>query len=237
MTDVTTTQEHALANVDDLAAWGEEPQVDSKDIVLPRVYLMQAISQLVEEEKAKSGQFVNSLTEELLGDSEVPFVFTPFKIEKLWFVYKVVGGQNEFVTIEPVTAANINRPQSELVDGEEMNYQYALRAYVLVEGDDLPMVVTFKSTSLRAGKQLFTEMFVKNKMAGKNPASRQMELTSRKEKNDKGTYYVMSLKAGEDSDVETQKNALMWVKTLSQQTYSLAGEEEGSAKATETQDY
>ena len=226
----------AMAEVNDLASWGDDTQVESKDIILPRLYMMQALSQLVSDDKAKVGDLVNSVTEEKLGDYETPVKFVPFKVEKLWFNYLATGDKPEFESIEPVTAANINRPNETTVDGVKRTHQYALRAYTLVEGEQLPLVITFKSTSLRAGKQLMTEMFVKNKMAGKNPAARYMELISKKEKNDKGTFCVFSLKAGDASPSEMQSTALQWVRTLASTEYAVAGSEEPQTKP-ETANY
>ncbi len=131
----------------------------------------------------------------------------------------------ELIAIEPVTPQNASRDREGMHEGKACLFQYALRFYVLVENEELPAVVTFKSTSLRAGKQLLTEAYIKNLKAGKNPASRYVALSSSKEKNDKGVYYVFNVKPMEDTPVEMQKEALQWVQTLKKESPKIAGDE------------
>lgn len=223
----TTTGTEVSTDVNDLGEWGLEDQViDSKDVVLPRLWLMQALSEAVaEKEIANSGDIINSVTEEVLAEAGDSINVVPIKFEKLWFVMEKSDDKGKMLAVEPVTPANAARGKEGSHEGVPCTYIYALRFYVLVEGEALPAVVTFKSTGLRAGKQLLTESWVKNIKAGKNPASRYMALSAEKQKNDKGVYYVFNVRSGEDTAVDTQQEALQWVKTLKQNAPKIAGEE------------
>lgn len=223
--DVTVVESNEVMVAPDLGEWGDEG-VSSKDIVLPRLWLMQALSQYVEEGKAQAGDMVNSLTGDVIAKSGSAVQFVPFKHEKFWFSYSLASGKPELIGVEPVTSTNVNRVTEQELNGVKIQHQYAIRVYGLVEGEALPVAVTFKSTSLRAGKQLLTEIYVKNKMAGKSPAARYMELGAKKEKNDKGVFYVFTCKSGGDVPVALQQDALNWYKTLDNSSFQVAGEEE-----------
>jgi len=57
-------------------------------------------------------------------------------------------------------------------------------------GTELPYVVTFKRTSLKAGKKLAMQMFVRNFQAGKVPAAIVHDLSGKSVQNDDGEYVV-----------------------------------------------
>jgi len=237
----TAGSEVSVADVTDMSEWGvEELGIDSKDVVLPRIWLMQALSKLVaEDEVANAGDIVNSVTEEVLAPAGEHLKVTPVKFEKLWFIMEKSEDKPKLLGIESVTPQNASRDREGMYDGVACAFQYALRFYLLIEGEDLPAVVTFKATSLRAGKQLLTEAYIKNAKAGKNPASRYMALSASKQKNDKGVFYVFNVKAMEETPIAVQQEALGWVKTLKQDAPKIAGDEsEAIARPTaETEAY
>jgi hypothetical protein len=239
MNDVTVTSSTEVANVEDLSQWGLEEQViDSKDVILPRVWLMQALSKLVaEDEVASAGDIVNSVSEEIIAPSGEWLKVVPVKFEKLWFVMSKTEDKPDLLAIEPVTPLNASREREGTYEGQPCSFNYALRFYLLLEGEDLPAVVTFKSTSLRAGKQLLTEAYVKNIKAGKNPASRYLALSSQKQKNDKGVYYVFAVKAMEETPIDVQREALQWVNTLKKEVPKIAGDEAEPTAQAETESY
>jgi len=240
MNDMTTVESTELStDVNDLSQWGlEENHIDSKDVVLPRLWLMQGLSKLVaEDEKANAGDIVNSLSEEVLAPVGEWLKIVPVKFEKLWFIMEKSDEKPELLAIEQVTPKNASREREGMFEGKACSFQYALRFYVLVENEELPAVVTFKATSLRAGKQLLTEAYVKNLKAGKNPASRYIALSSAKQKNDKGVFHVFTVKGMEETSPEIQKEALTWVKTLKNDEPKIAGGETEPRSRTETENY
>lgn len=176
---------------------------------------MQGLSDLVSEGKARMGDFVDSLSNEVIGSIEKPVEIVPFHMEKIYIISKREKGASryEFDRIETVT--NQNYPFENELDGIQYKYEYCLQFYCLrPEDTSLPYVVSFKSTSLKTGKVLSTQMFVRNRAAGLVPPAFHMELGGRKEKNDQGTYVVMEVKQGQKTDSDLIAQCLDWMKII-----------------------
>lgn len=198
----------------ELDAWGEN-EMTSQDMVIPKILCMQGLSDLVSDGKAKMGDFVDSLSNEVIGSIDEPVKIVPFHMEKIYIISKREKGASryEFDRIEPVT--NQNYPFEDEVDGLQYKYEYCLQFYCLrPEETTLPYVVSFKSTSLKTGKVLSTQMFVRNRAAGLVPPAYTMLLTGRKEKNDLGTYIVMEVKQDERTSNELISECLKWMKVI-----------------------
>jgi len=97
-TQVATTNSALLASADQLPEWlkkgdarGNE-QVDSNDIMLPRIGIIQAISPQLKKNDpkyiagAEQGRLYNTLTDELYGDEGILFV--PVLFRKEWIAFK-----------------------------------------------------------------------------------------------------------------------------------------------------
>ena len=209
----------------DLGAWGDE-EISSSDLVVPRLWLMQALSELVaEKEVCSAGEIVDSLTEEVVGGIDNPVGVVPFKVDKLYYIMKDGGDRPELEAIVPWTKANDSLPREFTADGVNYFRQKVYKFYVVREGEVLPFTIIFKSMGLHAGKQLFTEAYIKNKMAGKSPAAFVMNLGCQKQKNDKGVFYSWTISRGEAASAALQGQALQWRKTLETTVTKEHGEE------------
>ena len=214
--EVVKKEESALvAGSMDMGAWGT-PEISSKDIIIPKILCMQGLSVLVADEKAKMGDLVDSMTQEVIGNcTSKPVQFIPFHMEKIIIISKLVDKDYEFDHIENVTAENENRPYEEVIGPDTFKNEFAMNFYVLRPEDmSLPYIISFKGMSRKAGKILATQMFVRNAAAGKIPPAFVMELAGVKTKNDKGTFYVLESKAVRDSSAEEIASAFTWYKTV-----------------------
>src|SRR6185369_11032375 len=79
---------NALANPSDVSAWGKR-EIRSSSIVIPQILKMELMSDLVAEGKAKFGDFVDSLSGEVLGNIEKPLVIIPIEVQEVWVVYEM----------------------------------------------------------------------------------------------------------------------------------------------------
>jgi hypothetical protein len=196
--------------------WGQS-EISSKDIVIPKILAMQGLSELVSEGKAKLGDFVDSISGEVLGSIEKPVEFVPFHMEKVWIISVKKKGESkfEFDRYEPVTPQNMDYPFEAQVGDDMVKYEYTLQFYVLLPHDtSMPYVLSFKSTSLRSGKVLSTQMYVRNRAAGLTPPSYTMLLGGKKEKNDKGTFIVMDTRVKGRTPAELETECLNWYKVI-----------------------
>jgi hypothetical protein len=216
-TEVVETKGKELATAS-MADWGM-PQVSSKDIIIPKILCMQGLSELVVDEKAKMGDFVDSMTSDILGNyTKKPIQFIPFHLEKIWIISKKTAGSGDysFDSVVPVTAENEGLRYNEVLNGVEYKREYTMNFYVLrPEDTSLPYIISFKGMSSKSGRILATQMYVRNAAAGLVPPAMIMELSGTKDKNDKGTFIVLNTKPVGESSPEQIAKAFEWYKTVS----------------------
>lgn len=206
-------QETAVAVAADAFGSGD---LSSEDIVIPKILVMQGLSKLVTDGAAKFGDFVENMSSEVIGHiTDKPLEFIPFHRERLWIVSKKKGSRFEFDHIEPCNSINENKKWYDTDGKDEIKNEKAFNYYCILPSDpSIPYVIQFKSTSLKSGKELATQMYVKNKADGLLPPSKKMELWGDKVSNDKGTFAVLKWRlVGETSDDEIQ-NCLQWYNTI-----------------------
>lgn len=193
--DELTTRTLALkADAQERAQALQELGVDSKDIVIPSIQVMQNTSALVGEEKAKLGEIVNMATEEILGGGDTKVQLLPLKIFKTLRIY-VVNPGFKFLREEPLTALNEKLPpEGTEPDGTPVKRYQTINAFVLLKtdlakGEGFPSLIRFKSTGMNAGRGLATHLY-KLVYFKKRPYAQFVELSTRKEKKDTNTYAV-----------------------------------------------
>lgn len=260
MKEVAVKEQGAVAlsefTVSEVDAVFGDMHVDASDIVIPKLLLMQQSSQYVAAEKAKLGDFVNSLSGDKLGSIVEPIEIIPFFHKKSWDIVNK-DDNNSYIRNEPFTPENADLPWEDKEDGMNIKRIKRLDFFCMVPkqlaaGSLLPMVVSFKSTSYKTGAIILTEWSetkAKNDMlkkAGrlnelKLPFSKSFILSGIKLTNDKKqTYCAASVVAGIEVPADTQRLCLDWIKTLRTNANVVvdeSGEKEVTTTATETGDF
>ena len=232
-----------------LESWGTT-EVSTKDIIIPRILLMQPMSEKVTAGEAAFGEFRESLNNEKLGGFEQPITVVPFHLQKVFVEYDNSDPEDKkFIRTVPITAQNEDLPFEEdgedrdgnpvpLVRDRRMNF-YVLLPHEIDQGGAIPYILSFRRTSLVAGKKLATQMFAKNPMAGKSPASVTMLITAGKQSQDKKTWAVMDVKPMGPTQANYVEEAFKWLKIVRagqakvhEESYS----EEASTVKTEAKD-
>ena len=179
-----------------LAAWGKK-EILSTSIVIPRIQKMEFQSEKVKEQKAKFGEFRDSLTDSIYGDLEHPFSIIPIFTEEKWAVYDLVKvrGKVEAVFKEmiPVTADNQNLPfETETVKNSRILDVYCLIPDELeISAKPLPKILSFRGGSGgKAGKKLFTQMFIVNESKGLPPPATVIEISGKSKSGPNDSTYV-----------------------------------------------
>ena len=202
-----------------MADWGA-PQITARDVAIPKILAMQAMSKPVTDGEAKFGEFRDSLNGVVVGDINNPIEFIPFFMEKVFVVMAEEKGTFRFRKQVPITAANEDHAYEAV--GEDgapekwfrtQNF-YCLSPKEIKDGTAIPFMISFRSSSARAGQKIGTQMFMKNPKAGKSPAGAVMELSGAKTSNDKGTFIVMDARWKRDSTRPEVAEAFEWVKTI-----------------------
>lgn len=153
---------------------GEHDDIQARDLICPKVLLVQSQSKAFVDRKAEMGDYMDSLTEEVLIPAGEAVEFIVLKSWRTWTVFENTGkGQPKYVATEDFTVRP-DRPQEESVQGalrqnfETHNY-YVILPHQLKEDSDgvLPYALSFRSTGLMASKTIKT-VAMKAKMKGTN---------------------------------------------------------------------
>lgn len=184
--------------------WGNDEQILAGERLIPKIHLMQGQSLLVADGKAKMGDIVNLVTGEVLGDFNTPVEIIPIKkMPSTWVVYDRVmdeNGQSErkFKEIVDVTPQNVNWEWSVLdTKGVAVrDNDYCINFLVLAAKDTrLPFVISFKRTSVKAGKKLVNH-FDSCKIDKVAPATKAVKIQSKKMMKGNKPYFVFDLDSG-----------------------------------------
>lgn len=242
--EVTTkAKQEVSTNVNEMFNEMDYGTVESKDLLVPKILLMQGSSEKVKDEGThKAGDIIKSTDGTVYGSARAadakPLKFIPLFMYKTWVTHEILGpNKKEYVETTPVTPMNTNRKWEEEVEVDGVRRQYRhtknINFYVLLEQDfgnvlAVPHVLTYRSTSSKAA-QLIEDWFFKCMTAQKArieyddngqlmlPFAKIFELGGKLEKNDDNSWYVLTTKeAGKlDKESEVLGQAYSWFKLVS----------------------
>lgn len=217
--EVVNKEANELAEIS-LDAFGGSEMVDAQDLVMPKLRILQGLSDLVTSGEARFGDIYDAGSGKVVGNmKDVKLDIIPFYMEKLWIVskYDASSDKYKFVRFDPVNSTNIHREWEEVINGEKFKNDFNYRFYAMIPAlGSMPYIIDMKGKSRRVGKQLVTMMYVTNKAEGKIPPYFTIELGGISEKNDKGTYSVFTVRrmTEKPAPVATIKEALGWYKSI-----------------------
>lgn len=208
-----------------------EEEILSQNIIIPRLLLMQGLSDFVAEGKAIMGEMVRSTTVEKLGGPDKPVEFIPLTFTNTWVISEKVGQKYEYRGQEPLTAANQDLPWEFEKNGGQWKRTKSLNLYALLPSDIeaekaelakaeegemadpdkalMPVMIAFRSTSFSAGKTISTH-FAKAKKFNAPGYVSTLRLKCRKEKNDQGVFYVFEVETAGKTPKEAYSSCEYW---------------------------
>lgn len=247
--------ETALAPIDPAltGSWSKSYGVDPSDVLIPRVLLMQPISDLVTRGDRRPGDLVRSTTGELLAAAKAPVEIIPLFIQKVWVLLEKVDNKYEFRGTEPFTAQNAQNPWDfeapsrrgkgtvpwrrdaandlyALIPADIARFEQALAKQEKTgELPDpatalLPVVVRFSRTSFRTGKDVATH-FAQADSFHQAPAATTLSLVSEFEEGDKGNYFVFKMGARRKTAQAELVAAKAWFHRVTNNAYKIDEEE------------
>lgn len=217
--NVTEAQPKAVATV----TQDDEDTADMEDLIIPRAKLMQALSPEVGDGAAKAGDIINNLTQEIL-----PETFIPLFHRKHWICFNPRNSKDPNFNPAYEPGALIYRTDNPM--DEQLNQIRDLgvsdkqfgpngerpRATVFhsfmsyFPGVDMPIIVSFCNTSLKAGKQLLSLMQFMPGSTLSKPYTWSYKLTSQSKETDGNKYYVLHVAKGAKVQGQDLEIARQW---------------------------
>lgn len=229
--EVAQTQPSEVA-ISNFGAFGAE-NIIASDLRVPKILLMQAMSDLVSERKAIAGDFVESFEGRKLGDDRTPVQIIPFYVTNTWTVKKEVNGKMEFDKVEDRGGQDIKR-EYEIVgqDGIKRTNHRTLNIFCLLKGGNLsvPYMLSLQNSSFKAGAQPFLNKVQLLRTENKAPANVVFQLGVAQEENEKGRWFAVTVGACKDAngkDIATSNEELAAAYT---QYKAISGAIESGAK-------
>lgn len=169
--------------------------VEKDDIKMPRLSILQGLSEVVIEGNAKMGQIGNSLTKEVYGDSVDIIPLFMFKTRAQFDIERglvMMSRDNETVTMAiDEFAEHLNRPVNE-VPGSEWNGDqpptfsvvYNFPVLLVDKLNQFPVSLSLMRTATKVAKEFLSMA----RFSGEDMFARVYTLKSEIVKGDKGTY-------------------------------------------------
>jgi len=182
--------------------------ITANDIIVPKILLMQAISEMVKQRKAFAGEFVHSI-DELKIEGPIEFIVVGYFKEILQYE------NNKYVKKEAWThLKELNMIREETIQGVKVNKTVSHNYSVVLTKDieemtPFPLVITFKKTSVKAGKKLGTSLLMLEEF-GQPPQAKTFKLVAKEESGDNGTYFVYDVLPGRKSTEIELKASVRW---------------------------
>lgn len=226
-----------LAVSTDADVWGNVV-VESKDFIMPRILLQQAMSEAVKERVANDGDYLNTLTSSVCSNKDGEINILPFLCKQSYTVEKWNGSKFVYDHVDPYVEG-VERKWEENINGIRYKVIHCYNFFCLLEEGGLPAIVPFKSTSHKTGQRLFNLMYVSNRQQtpafpkGKTPAHNWITLGRKQDSNKDGDkYYVSEIELGRESTQEELKECLPWIKVINSANYKEADEKAPSQTTT-----
>ena len=224
----------AMQNTELDAIFGDF-KIDSSDILIPKILLMQPVSPFVNDGLAMLGDFRNSVTKEKLGSITEPFSFVPFHYAKCW---DIVAEGGEYVRREEFRPGDESLPWEFDEDGKRLKRIkrldfFGFHMQKLSEGHEMPMILPFRSTGYREGTKILTQ-FQMNISKRKLPWSDVWVIRGEKKKNDDNqTYCVPIVDIAVQADEATLKLCMDWYKNIKSMTIRVVVDESDTKASTD----
>lgn len=221
---------------------------DSDKLIMPVAKVMQPTSELLQDENYsfRQGDIVNSLLAEKLPEKfsvltyhEANIFFLPKNDAEKKKVIKEFGLPEDFSEMFICRAPDGRTPQGSRIgktdcgscglnkfgwDGNPDTPPVctnSLNFLALFEDQEAPVVIQFANTSRREGKKLYSLIAYTSRKA---PWTKMYKLTSRKESNDKGVYWVLQVSPAGNPTPEQLKLATIMAREFAGVQYVAADE-------------
>lgn len=227
-------QTTALEIPEELAGtWGAGEHLDSSDFKIAKIWHMQGLSDLVVEERAAAGDWVDSNTKDIICVKAKPLSVIIFDSFKNIIVSR--KGRNDekwkFDKYIEATPENILLPweeedRSDAFGGKiKRQLQYNYFCLLPEFPDRMPYVLSMSSTKVQTAKILNNALGTLAKIMKKPSAAYIFTFTSVLQKGEKGSWQGAEVKQGAQTPIELLTLAKHWYDTLKVSKYTIVEDE------------
>lgn len=204
---------------------GIDANISQDDLILPRLELTQALSPIVVQGDAKPGALLNSVDKTDLGD-EVTIIPVILRKNFIRWIPRDQGGGMLWKSDDPSDPRVIEETKFG-PDGQKPLATAYLNFLCMIEGESMPIVVSFSNTSYTAGRRLLTMA----KMNGGDLFSHSYKLSAKSRTNRKGTFFVLEVEEGGLAKKEDYARAEKLYESFAQKDIKFQEEEDNSKPA------
>lgn len=192
---------------------GFEENTPREDLIIPRAKLLQALSPEVIEDsdKFKPGMIINSLTKEILPEEFVPIFkftnwirFNPRSTKDPAHDPAYGAGDIIWRSSDPLDPRVIEEAKFG-PNGENPLATKFINFFAYFPGVDMPVIISFSKTSLKAGRRLLSLA----QFSQKDMFAMKYKLSAKQEVGDAGQYYVLNVEPIEhanENEYDTASN-------------------------------
>jgi hypothetical protein len=238
-TEIMKNGSTAMAGYDPNVAYGFE-ETDSKDIIIPRIKDVQALSPERHDGEASEGDIINSLTKESVkGLRFIPIKqyysninWNPDRGAELRMLCRSLDGRVGQGEEGSLVCAQCKKNQFDNTktgrDAQPVCTSY-LNFLGFFEGNPMPVVLSFARTNYNEGKKMLS-IARSMRCAAWNYA---YTLDSKQETKDKNKWFIMVPKMAGETSAETRALAFELFKAYERTVVNADYEDVGAAQATE----
>jgi hypothetical protein len=213
-------------------AWGSE-NLSSKDLVVPRIALAQASSNVVKEGTARPGQLIHSMTKQPLAEKGAKLEILPILCVGFWNITgpKPQQGFAEFIRREDLTREN-DSDQWKIEDFESGQpiVRNKVLSYLCLLASDIgafPYFIDFQGTNKNGGKLLST-IIQENSFKGLPAPARVVELSTALKTYKSNSWFVVNVQPSRQA-TEAELNACRkWYDVFNKAKITASSEESES---------
>lgn len=215
----------------DLGSFGTE-NIISSDLRIPKILLMQQMSDFVAEQKAAAGDIVDSFEGKKLGDLKNPVQIIPFYVTNTWTVKKEENGKVVFARVEDRGGNDTVRDYEQVIDGVKHTNHRTLNIFCLLKGGNLsvPYMISLQNASFKKAAQPFLNKTALLRTEGKAPAHIVFSLGVSKEENEKGKWFSNTIESVKDASGKDVPNTEEEILAAFTQYKALSGSLAAGAK-------
>jgi len=233
--------------------------IDARDVLLPSLYLMQSNSEWVVNEKTKPGEIVKSTGQQVVAPRDGTLVIVPLAFNKSFRIVEKAGNKwvrnEEFdpgkadewdfmengKPLKRVSCINVYAYLQKELEAQSVAQAEAQKSGEMMDVSQvaLPVLITFRSTGYRAGKEVITHFALAQKCKSE-PYTGKLELSAIKQTNDDGTFYTYQVKpfrGGQKLTPEQLEECKQWRQLMLVNAVKVDMSGEGIGETVASQEY